>query len=497
MRLAAKLVLLFLVGMLLIVALFSYLTIQLDHRLAISEHQRHAAELVDAVKQSIPSPEGTIPASDLRNQLGWSVMQIRESRIRLVDVTNGDELYRPSVPAELIITNREITTVSRPDETGRNRFYTYIPLQDGSTNQGRTESLEISSPDPGADDRFRRSLISSLIALLGVTTLSGLVIVVGGVKMVGKPLNALIEKVHRVGQGDFSKPVQVRSGDELGRLGKAINQMCEQLDHQRYKLKAETASRIEAVEQLRHAERLNMVGRMAAGIAHEIGTPLNVVSGRAELIASGMLSEDAIKESAKTIQSESQRITTIVRHLLDFARESTPKRSQQDLNQLISLTASLMEPLAAKHQTRLVLRLPDPPLHANIDPGQIQQVLTNLIVNAIQTIQDAGEVIVSLDQADSQASSDPDTETNRFCRIAITDNGPGIAQQDLEHIFEPFFTTKDIGEGTGLGLSISHGIVQEHQGWIKVESEEEQGSTFSIYLPMDAIHQGPEGTSCE
>ena len=483
MRLAAKLVLLFLVGMLLIVALFSYLTIKLDQRLAIAEHERHAAELADAVRQTIPRKDGAAPSRELRSQLGWDVIQIRETRIRLVEVGTGDKMYRPSVPAEMIIATREVRTVRMTDENGQDRLYTYIPLDDGSSDRSQAESLEVSSPDPGAAARVRRSLISSLIALLGVATLSGLVIVIGGVRMVGRPLNSLIKKVHRVGQGDFSQPVQLRSKDELGKLGAAINQMCEQLDHQRHELRAETASRIEAVEQLRHAERLNMVGRMAAGIAHEIGTPLNVVSGRAELISSGLLSEEMVRESAKTIQSESQRITKIVRHLLDFARQSTPQRSRQDLNQLISLTASLMEPLAAKHHTQLELNLPESPLFADIDPAQIQQVLTNLVVNAIQTIREGGRVTISLAMINTRPPGKPTSHPSDCVCISIADNGSGIAAEDLEHIFEPFFTTKGVGEGTGLGLSISHGIIQEHQGWITVDSEQGRGSTFSIYLP--------------
>ncbi len=280
----------------------------------------------------------------------------------MVEANAGDELHRPAVPSEMIIATQRVTTVIDARRVGTRSFLHLLSLAPGIIRSTEVAgSLEISSPDPGAADRVRRSLISSLISLLGVAALSGLVIVVGGVKMVGKPLNALIDKVHRVGQGDFGEPVQLRSRDELGRLGEAINEMCEQLEHQRRELETETASRVEAVEQLRHAERLNMVGRMAAGIAHEIGTPLNVVSGRAELIASGMLSEDAVRESAKTIQSESQRITKIVRHLLDFARQSTPQRSRQDLNQLVSMTANLMEPLAAKHQTRIAPVAPSPP----------------------------------------------------------------------------------------------------------------------------------------
>ena len=489
MRLAAKLVLLFLIGVLLIVSLFSYLTIQLDQRLAIAEHQRHAAELADAVQQS-PTQQSNLWRNELR---------IRESRIRFVQFNSGNSRYRPAVPAEMIVLSREVTTVRMPDEFGGDRLYTYLRTNDSSSDPNSEELLEISSPDPGGGERLRRSLMSSLIALVGVATLSGLVIVVGGVKLVGKPLNQLIDKVHRVGQGDFSQPVQLRSGDELGKLGSAINEMCDQLIHQREELEGETASRIEAVAQLRHAERLNMVGRMAAGIAHEIGTPLNVVSGRAELIASGMLSEDAVRESAQAIQSESQRITKTVRHLLDFARRSAPQRSRQNLNQLISVTSGLMEPLAARHHTELHLDLPDETIFSDIDPSQIQQVLTNLVVNAIQTTDEKGRVKIGLKSVQMTTPGNSNDRPQEFCRIDVVDNGGGISEEDRQRIFEPFFTTKDVGEGTGLGLSISHGIVQEHDGWITVDSEPNQGSTFSVFLPaskQDPSHpQHEESTS--
>jgi signal transduction histidine kinase len=238
---------------------------------------------------------------------------------------------------------------------------------------------------------------------------------------------------------------------------------------------------------------------MAAGIAHEIGTPLNVVSGRAELIASGMLSEDAICESARAIQSESQRITKTVRHLLDFARRSAPQRSRQNLNQLISVTNGLMEPLAARHHSELRLDLPDEQLFSDIDPSQIQQVLTNLVVNAIQTTDQNGQVTVRLESVLMTPPGNSNGEPQAFCRISVADNGCGIPEEDRERIFEPFYTTKDVGEGTGLGLSISHGIVQEHDGWITVDSELNVGSTFSVFLPAskeDPSHpQHEESTS--
>ncbi len=492
MRLAAKLILLFLIGLSLIVGLFAHLTIQQDRRLAIAEHQRHAADLAATLKPSIDQAIQNRTAAELPSLVTQTTKQLRHVRVRWVEYSAGsDRSRRPMVPVDMIVTRREVTTISMPDSSGKKYLYTYVPVDSGNLKTDDA-GIEISALDPVANDLLSRSVISSLLALLGVTTLSGLVILVGGIKMVGEPLNRLIDKVHRVGQGDFSQPVQLSSNDELGRLGSALNAMCDQLVTQRRQIESEAASRLATVEQLRRAERLNMVGRMAAGIAHEIGTPLNVVTGRAELIASGQLSADASRQSALAIQSEAQRIAKTVRELLDFARQSTPNRMHQDLNELVLSTFNLMRPLVEKMDAELQLETASTPIIADIDPTQIQQVLTNLIINAAQSTTGQGRVSVVL----SKLLTSPDTAVvadhdglgsenpqRPYCKISIEDNGHGISDADRQHIFEPFFTTKDVGEGTGLGLSISHGIIQEHDGWIEVDSKPGVGSCFSIFLP--------------
>ena len=481
MRLAAKLVLLFLVGVLLIVGLFAYLTIEQDRRLAIAEHERHASELAATLQPSIEEAVRNARIDELEQLFLRSTRQLQHTRVRLVEYSwRENHSRKPSVPVDMIVTEREVMTVSMPDAAGGERLYTYLPLPGRNANSGQGR-IEISSLATGSNDRIRRSLLSSLIALLGVATLSGIVITIGGIKMVGAPLNQLLEKVHRVGRGDFGHPVDLHSRDELGKLGTALNQMCDQLALQRDRLEKEATSRIATVEQLRHAERLNMVGRMAAGIAHEIGTPLNVVSGRAELIASGKLDADANRESALAIQSEAQRITKTIRELLDFARQSTPQRSTQNLNELIESTATLMHPLVKKHDALLSVNLPEEPILADVDTAQMQQVLTNLIVNAAQATASNGKISVSLYPT---VPREPGDAGGAFCQIDVRDNGIGISAEDREHLFEPFFTTKDVGQGTGLGLSISHGIVSEHGGHIELESELGQGSCFSIFLPV-------------
>jgi signal transduction histidine kinase len=276
----------------------------------------------------------------------------------------------------------------------------------------------------------------------------------------------------------------------LGRLGSALNDMCDQLAEQRSRINEEASQRIAAIRQLRHADRLGTVGRLAAGVAHEMGTPLNVVSGRAELIASGRLSGDDTRRSAEIIRAETERITKIVRELLDFARRGTPARSRVDLIPLLQQTIRLLEPVTGKRSVEMVLEAATRQAVAEADPAQIQQVFTNLLMNAAQSMPDGGAVEVSVDRVttvrpgESDGSSGPaDRAAGPFWKVDVRDQGVGIDPGDLEHLFEPFFTTKDVGEGTGLGLSIAYGIVQDHDGWIDVTSEPGRGSCFSVFLP--------------
>ncbi len=467
MRLAAKLILLFLGGLLLIVIAFAALTIQREKQLALQHHQRYAREFAEMVEQL-----------ENQNQIDPPAALGSESRIRIrrVELTATDHLHAPSVPHDRLYVSEEVTTITMSDGSGNDRLYTYVPIHPDQPERGgeSQQRYEVSAPDVESDDRVRRTLVTSLLTLLCVSGLSALVVYFGGIRMVGRPLDRLIDKVNEVAQGDLKRPVDVKTGDELGDLAKAINQMCECLIKQRYQLEAESQARIAAVEQLRHADRLRSVGRIAAGIAHEIGTPLNVVSGHAELIESGELSDEKIRTSCRQIKTETDRIAKIISNVLEFARGRTTFQKVTDVRRVVGETCELLRPIARKSNATLDAELPDHPVLANIDSGQIQQVLTNLINNAIQSRDTDTAVRIAVDQTLTEAG--PET------RIAVSDNGVGISEDDREHLFEPFFTTKDVGQGTGLGLAIALGIVHEHGGDILVESQPGAGSTFTVVL---------------
>jgi two-component system NtrC family sensor kinase len=264
-----------------------------------------------------------------------------------------------------------------------------------------------------------------------------------------------------------------------------MNQMCEQLAASREAVRKETEARISALEQLRHTERLATLGRLSSGIAHELGTPLNVVSGRAKLIIEENLKMEDIIECSKIIKDQAERMTKLIRQLLDFARRRAPQKSWIDLKNLSAQVLQMLKPTAEKQNVMLELfKNEDIPL-VSIDPFQIQQVLINLAMNGIQAMPKGGHLEIGLHRISACHPTLNRSMEQNFVAIYVKDEGEGISENNINHLFEPFFTTKNVGEGTGLGLSIAYGIIREHGGWIDVKSKVGEGSCFIIYIPLE------------
>ncbi|MDH3716841.1 MAG: HAMP domain-containing histidine kinase [Planctomycetota bacterium] len=483
MKLAAKFTTLLLLGVVILIAVDGYLSVQREIEFFEQDMRRDARQLCDGVQDMLADVWKAGGQQRAMQLIEESNQDNRIMRMRWVWLDESPvDLYRPRVTANDLLTVRreEIVSLKHVDQTGTERLLTYAQVAIGD---GRVGAIEMDEPVTHSRE-MTQLFVRRMVAVTGITFLLGAgMVVLLGAQLVGRPLRLLLEKTRRIGKGDLSGPVQIRHRDEFGELATAINSMCEQLVDAQNKAHEETTGRIAALEQLRHADRLRTVGRLASGVAHELGTPLNVVGGRAGMIAAGKLSEEEAQQSAQIIKSETDRITNIIRQLLDFARRNTPKRKPVEMRQLANQTIDLLAPLAEKRGVTIQCIAEDKPFTCQVDSGQMQQLLTNLLVNAVQAMPAGGKVSVDIRRQQVQPPETEQAPPGEYLLLEVRDEGEGIAAEDIEQLFEPFFTTKQVGEGTGLGLSIAYGIVQEHGGWIGVESEVGQGSCFTVYLP--------------
>ncbi len=481
MRLAARITAILLIGVLLLTITAQFIMYQHENAMQEEDMRVNANQLSKTISR-IVDDLWELGGQQLAHRTVDELNDLRGRRtIRVVyfDVA-PDNAHAPASPEVSLAVLGDVYSACCQDAEGREHLYTYARL----AFVGRPAAIEVCEPIEHAGENSTYFALHAL-SLMGATTLLGavIVVVIGGT-WIGRPLRRLIEKTRRVGEGDLSGPLELGRNDEFGELADAINSMCDQLQTAQEKIRSEATARMAALDQLRHADRLRTVGRLAAGLAHELGTPLNVVSGRAGLIASGRLSPEDTHKSAMVIKSEADRIATIIRQLLDFARRNTPQRKCVELPNLTRQTAQLLAPIAEKRNSSVEIVAPDS-LTVHVDAGQVQQVLTNLIMNGIESMPQGGTVEVEISQANITPPRGTDRPAGFYARIDVRDHGEGISPEIMEQIFEPFFTTKGIGEGTGLGLSIAYGIIQEHGGWIDVSSELGRGSRFSVFLPKE------------
>jgi len=244
----------------------------------------------------------------------------------------------------------------------------------------------------------------------------------------------------------------------------------------RHYVEREQQQRRMAIEQLRHAERLNVIGVLAAGVAHELGTPLNVISGTAELLESDERPHPKVQEMCGVIIAQTDKINAIIRHLLEFGRRGGTSKTVVDLDHVARATVDLLRATAQKSKVTIAFTPAGVPVRTRANSSEIEQVLSNLLLNGIQAMPRGGLLRV-------HTSIETRPEASSFACVTVQDEGAGISEADLPRIFDPFFTTKGVGQGTGLGLSVSHGIVHDHGGGIDVRSAVGD-TTFIVLLPL-------------
>lgn len=372
--------------------------------------------------------------------------------------------FRPKLPISLLAPLRRGEGVTRKephlDDDGLTIGYTPVDVK-----SSRLGALEVSKSLRAENEYVRRSFARTLTATGILILLFVAMGAVFGAWFITRPVRALVEQLRRIGAGDLSGRLAISRHDELTTLALEMNAM---------------------TSQLRHADRLTTVGTVAAGLAHELGTPLHVVSNSAKAIAFEALDADEIKLNAKVIDEHARRMTDIIRNLLDFARRRELKRELFDLRHVADQAIKLLQPTLTKRQLTVRLEVADTPQTALIDLTQLQQAITNLVINAMHASNDQGRIEISVAPKTLMAPPELGGVPTPYVCILVRDFGVGMTEHVKRSVFEPFFTTKPVGEGTGLGLPIAAAIVREHDGFIDIETEVGKGSCFSICLPPAA-----------
>ncbi len=322
--------------------------------------------------------------------------------------------------------------------------------------------------------------IALIVLIVAVTTL-----VVGALasRLVSRPITKLLRGIDDVAKGDLSHVILAERDDEIGQIATRCNEMTYTLRESRGETQRQNEAKLALEQRLGQTEKLATIGQLAAEIAHEVGTPLNVIAGRARSIQRKSKDPEAVEKNAEIVAEQTARITRIIQRLLDFTRRKVGATGKAEIN-LNELSLTTMELLggqfsAAKVRTRLE-RAEGLPRVAG-DADRLQQVLINLLLNAVQAMPDGGSLVVETQAVKRTRPGLEDGAEQSFVSFSVEDTGVGVPEAIRDKIFDPFYTTKDGQGGTGLGLAVCSGIVKEHDGWIDIENNEGGGTIFRVY----------------
>ena len=308
---------------------------------------------------------------------------------------------------------------------------------------------------------FLSIVLISMIIVLGISSLLA--------RNILKPVQELVHASGQWAQGNLDYRVRISGSDEISKLCETFNEMASSLKERDDKLRAY------ADQQIMKSERLSTLGRLAAGVAHEINNPLGGVLMYTHLALEDVEDKEVLRKNLEKTIAEASRCKDVVKGLFDFAHQTEPKVELANINDIIERTLQVIKNQVL-FKNIIIMKEMHPSLpKLSVDIGQMQQVFTNIILNAADAMVGNGQLTVKTSQ----------TDDNKNIKIEIVDTGHGIKSENIDKIFEPFFTTKEVGNGTGLGLAVSYGIITNHHGTIEVQSEYGHGAVFIIELPVN------------
>jgi signal transduction histidine kinase/CheY-like chemotaxis protein len=332
---------------------------------------------------------------------------------------------------------------------------------------------------------FLENLNHLLISLGLVAVLAGGMLAFAISDRFTRPLESLVEGVRALEKGDFGYPLEARGGDEVAQVTRAFDRM-------RSTLKNNESERQQLEEQLRQSQKMEAMGRLAGGVAHDFNNLLTVIKGHSGLLLDRLQPTDSFHGSARQIDKAADRAASLTRQMLAFCRMQVLQPKVLDLNTLVTEMSSLLRRLV-REDIAFAVQAGESLGRVKADPGQIEQVLMNLTVNAGDAMPEGGKLTIETRNVlvdERLARQRPPMQPGRYVLLAVVDTGHGMDANTKARIFEPFFTTKEQGKGTGLGLATVYGVVKQSGGCIWVESAPGKGARFEVYLPaVDEVEE--------
>jgi len=503
MRIATKLTLLLLLAVAVVMTGFGFIRSQQERERLIAEHQQEVLVLANAIKLSVEHALRDRQPQDIRELLAEMVREPNPvDRIRILDRRLDDMISATSgVAASTPVPQEELEQVLKSGQAlvrylnvpARPAAYAILPLKSRRGGIiGVVEVVHVATRVQRQIEETNRDLVWRL-SVLSLTI--ALVIWVTVRISIRRPIGHLTRAALALGHGDLGRRLDLKRRDEIGQLARAFDRMAENLQSAQTQIVTEAQARLELEQQVQQAQKLAAVGRLASEVAHEIGTPLGVISGRAETIQKKLEDGHPLSRHVATILQQIERISGTLRQLLHHARPRRPATCPVATSQMLARIVELLQPMAARRQITLQAQAADELVPLLADPDQLQQVLLNLVNNALEATPPGGWVRLTATQDDPTPVADQPNGQVRITRghveapfltLAVADTGCGMSGEQLEHIFEPFFSTKERRGGTGLGMAIVEDIVRAHRGAIEVRSAPGAGTTVLVRWPLAA-----------
>ncbi|HTU02181.1 MAG TPA: ATP-binding protein [Candidatus Sulfotelmatobacter sp.] len=404
----------------------------------------------------------------------------------------------PDLEADPAVRRVLATRLPATLQTGKPQAPVLRYLQPVRWPGGRTGVLEVRQDLSSTQARFRRAVRERLVSRLIVLGLFVLTVVALTRWNIGRPIRSLIAGARAVGRGDLSQRIRIQRRDEIGELAEEFNRMAGNLQAAHDEILRQAEERLRLEQEVHQSQKLAEVGMLAAEVAHEIGTPLNIISGRAEVL-DRLIQEPAERRHLGVILRQTERITGIIRALLDYTRPRRPNLRPEAVLPILGRVADFLLERSRRRGIRILLDLPVGLPRVQADPDQLQQLFLNLLMNALDASSPGESVRLAagpdpLLPVEGRAGIVRGKAEGGCLSIHILDEGKGLTPEQLNHVFEPFFSTKASGQGTGLGLPIVEEIIRAHRGEVEMLSVPGRGTEIVVRIPLaaeDAAALGP------